>query len=163
MKGNSPLFGPKTSVAVGDINLPSGNETFFANIARRKEIDVDGFLDVSAHGSVTHIQIKVNGRNVHMNWRALAQLIKRNKQFHKNGIRLLSCNTGSSKTGFAQNLANKLGVPVKAPDNLLWAYPNGKMIIAPGMTNDKESPDYHKPHPTIRGKFITYYPGGKQK
>ena len=31
--------------------------------------------------------------------------------------------------GVAKNLANKLGVPVKAPIDLLHVYPNGRMVI----------------------------------
>ena len=44
-------------------------------------------------------------------------------------VRLLSCNTGSTDTGFAQQLANALGVEVEAPSNILIVYPNGKYKI----------------------------------
>lgn len=46
-------------------------------------------------------------------------------------IRLLSCSTGKLPNGFAQYLTNKLGMDVLAPDEVLWAYPNGNMVVAP--------------------------------
>jgi len=36
-------------------------------------------------------------------------------------IRLFSCDTGASPNGFAQELADELGVAVTAPDNLVWS------------------------------------------
>ena len=31
---------------------------------------------------------------------------------------------------FSQNIANKMNIIVYAPNNLLWAYPSGKYVIA---------------------------------
>ena len=47
-------------------------------------------------------------------------------------IRMLSCDTGKGAGSFAQNLANKMGVPVEAPTELVWAYPNGQKFVAAG-------------------------------
>ena len=46
-------------------------------------------------------------------------------------VRLLSCSTGASRTGFAQNLANQMNVNVQAPTDTLWVRPNGVMTIGP--------------------------------
>ena len=46
-----------------------------------------------------------------------------------------SCKTAALPQGFALNLANKLGVSVIAPDDYLWAYPNGFFTIGPGYYN----------------------------
>jgi hypothetical protein len=61
---------------------------------------------------------------------------------------LLSCKTGALSNGFAQNLANKLGVPVTAPSNTLWAYPSGRLTIGttPAANN---------------GYWLRFLPGGK--
>lgn len=162
MKGNSPLFAPKTSVAAGDMTFPSGKLDFFLNAAKRQDVDPNGFLDIVAHGSPTTMQVSVNGADVELNWRAFAQMVRRNSQYSRQGIRLISCNTGSDPSGFAQNLANKLGVPVTAPNNIVWVYPNGNMIVAPRMSNDRKSVLFNYPHRTIRGAFVTYYPGGNK-
>lgn len=70
-------------------------------------------------------------------------------------IRLLSCSTGKCDTGFAQNLANKLGVPVQAPSDLIWAFPSGKMIIAPRRSTNPSSPLSNQPDLRKVGEFKT--------
>ena len=73
-------------------------------------------------------------------------------------IRLLSCNTGSTMSGFAQSLANKLNVVVEAPTKLVWAYPNGKYIVAARRKDNPQFPDLNN-----QGSFKKFYPGGKKK
>lgn len=73
-------------------------------------------------------------------------------------IRLLSCETGASANGFAQNLANKLNVVVEAPTKLVWAYPDGRYIVA-----DRSSSNPYRPDLSKKGKFIKFYPGGKKR
>jgi len=102
-----------------------------------------GFFDVAVHGEVDHVAYMFQGdvadaaaRNAAKNWfnlshDNLANLIKNNGWDGKSPIRLLSCHTGEQAGGLAQNLANKLGVPVKAPDNILWVWPHGKFVVGP--------------------------------
>ena len=125
-------FGQTYGAAAGDAVFHSEPEQFFSNIRYRQDIDKN---------------------------RTAARLIK-SKGEYKRGqpIRLLSCNTGASTSGFAQNLANKLGVVVEAPTKLVWAYPNGKYIVAARMKNNPQLPDLNN-----RGKFKKFYPGGKRK
>ena len=73
-------------------------------------------------------------------------------------IRLLSCDTGSSNSGFAQNLANKLGVVVEAPTKLVWELQNGKYFVAARNPNNPNRPDYKN-----QSKFVKFYPGGNKK
>ena len=61
-------------------------------------------------------------------------------------------------SGFAQNLANKLGVVVEAQTKLVWAYPNGRYIVAGRRRDNPQLPDL-----TNRGTFKKFYPGGKKK
>lgn len=47
-------------------------------------------------------------------------------------MRLLSCSTGKQVDGdycFAEELANALGVTVKAPDDLLYVFPSGRLQV----------------------------------
>ncbi|TKI57238.1 hypothetical protein E8L90_18230 [Brevibacillus antibioticus] len=55
-----------------------------------------------------------------------------------------------------QNLANKLNVEVKAPNNIIWAYPDGMIVVAPRMVLNPNLPDLSK-----TGKFTTFKPGYK--
>jgi len=63
-------------------------------------------------------------------------------------IRLLACNTGACGATAAQNLANKLGVDVLAPNNLVWAFPNGTLMVTPTPTVGNV------------GFWLTFTPGG---
>ena len=97
-------------------------------------------------------------KNIEIDSRTLAKMIKRNPQYKRKGVRLLSCNTGSSPSGFAQNLANKLGIPVSAPNKLFWSDAYGNHIVA---SRSQINPKL--PSSSDRGEFVTFYPGGNRK
>lgn len=145
---NGPSPGSADYIRKGD--------PFSENIKKRKDIDANGFYDVIAHGESEIITVEHNGKAVEISHRALARLLKQDKHYQGKPIRLLSCNTGSSKTDFAQNLANKLNVVVEAPTGWVWAYPNGHYFVA--APNKYGQPDFSK-----RGRFVKFYPGGKKK
>lgn len=129
-------------------------DPFSQSIKNRKDKDVDGFYDVVAHGTTGTILVEHNGKQINIDHRTLAKLLANNKESNGKPIRLFSCNTGKVDSGFAQNLANKLNIPVKAPTEYVWARPNGSYFIAGAMTiDDKIYPDFSQP-----GKFKTYYP-----
>ncbi|MBY8879309.1 hypothetical protein [Actinacidiphila acidipaludis] len=94
---------------------------------------VQGTFDVGLHGAPRSVGFQIKNGPAHLaeNWhsfdhRQVASLMKANG-WNGEPVRLLSCNTGSLADGFAQNLANHLGVPVEAPDNFLWVHPSGKI------------------------------------
>lgn len=60
--------------------------------------------------------------------------------------------------GHQQNLANKLNVTVMAPTKLVWAYPDGRHIVA---SRDPNNPRF--PNLNDLGKFEYFYPRGKKK
>jgi hypothetical protein len=60
-------------------------------------------------------------------------MLKKDVGYKSGPIRLLSCSAGKKDFGFAQNLANKMGVPVKAPTDTLWVWPNGRITIGPNQ------------------------------
>jgi hypothetical protein len=130
----------------GAIQYGTKGDLFLANAAKAKQ--PAGMLDVAVHGSPTMVEIG----NYSVNHRVLANLIKRNPQFNGQPIRLLSCNTGELSNGFAKNLANKLGVSVTAPDNLIWAWPNGRLGVYPMGSNGG-------PLLSSQGKMIPFTPG----
>ncbi len=68
----------------------------------------------------------------------LLQRLAQGVQFAMGGGALASL--GACDSSFAQNLANKMGVPVEAPTNLVWAYGDGQMVVAPRASLDKRSP-----------------------
>jgi hypothetical protein len=58
-----------------------------------------------------------------------------------------------------------LNVVVYAPTNILWAYPNGKYIVAPRLSNNPNNPKYNCPNLSKDklGKFVPFYPGGNKR
>jgi RHS repeat-associated protein len=113
------------NAARGGIQYGTAGDAFLTNASRATP--VNGVLDVAVHGTPMTVEIGANT----VNHRVLAGLIERNPQFTGQPIRLLSCETGNLPQGFAQNLANKLGVPVSAPNDIIWAWPNGALSIGP--------------------------------
>ena len=139
-KGRSGLFhGTRGDRAFpGSADYMHPGDAFSRNIRNRKDVDANGFYDVIAHGTSGTIQIQQNGKNI--------------------SIRLLACDTGADPKGFAQNLANKLNVVVEAPTKLVWAWPNGKYVVAARSKYNPDEPDLHN-----LGRFVKFYPGGRKK
>ncbi|CAM5726907.1 hypothetical protein SFUMM280S_05883 [Streptomyces fumanus] len=97
----------------------------------------NGTFDVGIHGSPTSVgyQIKDGPAHLSENWhnfnhREIASLIRAHG-WNGETVRLLSCQTGMKADGFAQNLANSLGVKV-TPNDYLWVWPqrqNGRGTV----------------------------------
>lgn len=151
MKGNSPLFIKKESIATASTNF-MGNDRkglFAVYIANRKDRDPSGTLDIIAHGDAKAIEIFNKGKYQRISPREAAKLIKKDPAFKKaKYVRLFSCNTGSIENGFAQNLANALGKKVLAPNDIISTYISGKYWIGKDKSNVK---------------FNEFIPGGYRK
>ena len=143
----------------GNRDYMRAGELFSVRIARRKDVDPQGFYDVIAHGTEKTILVEHNGETAEITHRAFVQLMKKDPEWKGRAVRLLSCDTGKVAHGFAQGLADRLGVPVKAPTELVWADWRGGYFVAAGkMERGKLVPDKTKP-----GDFVTYYPRRRQK
>jgi len=70
-------------------------------------------------------------------------------------IRLFSCDTGKDPNGFAQQLADELGVKVTAPTEPVWSTKNGE----PFVTSIGEDGMPVKP-PT--GTWVEFEPSGSK-
>ena len=92
-----------------------------------------GVFDVVVHGSEDSFHVLHNGSWVEIDQRSLATFIGKNG-WNGEPVRLISCSSGASSTGVAQNLANKLGVEVTAPNNTVWIHPNGMLTVGPSAT-----------------------------
>ena len=140
----------KQDIIAADANLVGSlNKGKDLAAAAKRVQKEDGFTDVAVHGAPDHIEVfrMIAGeeKGVVLNHRNLAKFLKADKGYVGGNIRLLSCSTGKETGTFAQNLANKMGVAVKAPSDTLHIWPNGKMVI--GLSPFKNT-----------GKWITYYP-----
>ena len=97
-----------SKVAQCGLQYGTKGDVFLLNASKAPK--VEGMLDVIVHGASKTVEIG----DLTVSHRVLANLISLNPQFTGQPIRLLSCNTGKLANGFAQNLANKLGVQVYA-------------------------------------------------
>jgi hypothetical protein len=156
---NRSVMAIEGEAAPGPANFMGSKDQFFKNASRRLDIDSNGSFDVVAHGSTQQIEIITAKGTVMVDQRVASRLIQDSPGYHGQPIRLLSCETGACDTGFAQNLANKMGVPVQAPTNLVWAYADGSMVVAPRMSSDPASRLFNLPNLTKQGTFRTFTPG----
>lgn len=106
------------------------------------------FFDVAMHGSPT--AVGYGTREANMSPRLLASVIRHMDGWDNQKIRLLACGTGK-KTGeeycFAEELANALGVEVRAPNDEVFITKSG--IIYVGK---------HK-----KGKLVPFYPNQRRR
>lgn len=106
------------------------------------------FYDVAMHGSQTAVGFGTKETN--MSPRLLASIIRHSDGWNRQKIRLLSFSTGKQMGDdycFAEELANALGVAVKAPNDTLFMRKDGDFYIG----DDK------------KGKMLTYYPNQKRR
>ena len=109
----------------------------------------DGFFDVAMHGTPRAVAFGT-AEGTNMSPRLLAAIIKHNKNYHGENIRLLSCSTGVQVNGdycFAEELANALGVIVEAPNMEVYTYRNG--VIKVGDLGE--------------GQMVQYKPNGRRR
>ena len=102
-----------------------------------KATPVEGYTDVIVHGAPPdQVGVMHNGEWRLLDHRSLAKFLNQDGGYTGGAIRLLSCGTGSTADGFAQNLSNKMGVKVMAPSDTIWAFPSGRLTIGPNQFNN---------------------------
>ena len=90
----------------------------------RAATPLPGYYDVAVHGSAAGVELQTASGTVTLaNHRTLAKAIQGMPDYTGQPIRLISCDTGQLPNGFAQNLSNKLGVEVLAPNTWVWPAP----------------------------------------
>jgi len=153
--GFGSTFGARQSgILVADSSLVgNGQGAALASYAKRVSKE-PGYTDVAIHGAPGYVSVFIKTSNgedrIDLNHRSLAKYLKQDKGYAGGKIRLLSCKTGSPTGTFAQNLANKLGVVVRAPSDTLHIFPNGRIVIGPNSF-------------TNTGRWIDYYPKGRKR
>lgn len=106
------------------------------------------YFDVAMHGTPTSVCFGTDEAN--MSPRLLASVIRHSEGYAGQKIRLLCCSTGRIVNGeycFAEELANALGVEVKAPNDLLYISNRGGLKVREDGT----------------GKFLDYAPNQRRR
>ena len=153
--GFGSTYGARRSgILAADSSLVgNGQGAALASYAKRVRKE-PGYTDVAIHGAPGYVSVfRKTGNDeerIDLNHRSLAKFLKHDKGYTGGKIRLLSCKTGSASGTFAQDLANKLGVVVRAPSDTLHIFPNGRTVIGPNIF-------------TNSGRWIDYYPKGRKR
>lgn len=106
---------------------------------------IEGFTDVSAHGSSNRMYMFHIDRTIEFDHRVIARWLQNHPNYHGGDIRLLSCSTGADTFGFAQNLANKMGVNVLAPTKDLVIGSKGELVFGPSYLENPNNWKLFKP------------------
>lgn len=85
-----------------------------------------------------------------------AEVVAHETNWNGEPIRLFSCNTGEEVGGFAQQLADELGIQVTAPTETVWSVEGGTPIIGNAVF-DPVTGLYGPPAPSS-GEWLTFMP-----
>ncbi|KOV87236.1 hypothetical protein [Nocardia sp. NRRL S-836] len=91
-----------------------------------------GSYTVDVHGNATSVRIGTERLTAD----DLAAIIEADPNWQGQPIRLLSCNTGHDDNGFAQQLADRLGVPVTAPSDYAGTFADGRPFVATARADE---------------------------
>jgi hypothetical protein len=109
----------------GDAKRNARNATLVRNFSKVRQA---GAYDVKCHGSSTSVECF----NSEIDARTLARIIRGRKDYDGGDVRLLACSTGrmdGDGNCVAQELADRLGVTVSAPNDTLYVNPDGSFYV----------------------------------
>lgn len=109
------------------LNKRKANDKAFHRNMKRVE-KAEGFYDVGLHGTPQYVE----AFGERMDYKSLWKAIRAREDYDGQGIRLLSCGTGSEDDKgfcFAQALADYSGKTVEAPSDKIWIMPDGRLLV----------------------------------
>lgn len=109
----------------GDAKRNARNATLARNFSKVRPA---GAYDVKCHGSSTSVKCF----NSEIDAKTLARVIRGRKDYDGGDVRLLACSTGridDKGNCIAQELADRLGAKVSAPNDTLYVNPDGSFYI----------------------------------
>jgi RHS repeat-associated protein len=125
-----------------------------AHSGARADRDRPGIHTIYAHGGPDSINLlsPFSKYGPELNAAQAAEMIRRSN-WNGQPVWLKSCNTGKKPNGFAQQLANELGVTVWAPNTQVWFTRKGVTGAMPRIGGNGKDPDYSNP-----GYYSPFYP-----
>jgi hypothetical protein len=141
--GGAAALSSVEEAAPGAIRLTAPTDRFGEFASRATPLE--GHTDVIVHGSPTEFARTPSGPI--LSHRDVANLTLRDPEFNGGPVRLIACNAGCPGSTAAQNLANKLGTEVLAPNDTVWAFRSGELTIGP--TAEART-----------GDWVRFFPGG---
>ncbi|WP_157263297.1 fibronectin type III domain-containing protein [Pedobacter sp. R20-19] len=128
---------------IGDRLINEGKETITKVVLDATKLGMDdatlaaakwikpeiGWYDVVVHGTADNFMVYAGDKWVSITHRDLLKYLMSKGYNGKIPIRLISCNTGIFPDAIGKNLANKLGLNVKAPKGLITVFKDGSYEI----------------------------------
>ncbi|MHB8717494.1 MAG: ADP-ribosyltransferase [Candidatus Dormibacteria bacterium] len=133
-----------------------------AHLSEAQQLPKTAEYVMAGHGSPYAMVIGDAGGNLQVSPRQMAGFLSdaRSGWIEGQPIRLASCHTGLMPDGFGQQLSNELGVPVRAPDGLLYTPPGGDpFVVKPVQVIDPDSGQIVTVY--RRGGWNSFLPGGR--
>ena len=91
---------------------------------------ISGYQDIVCHGDKTGFSyLDLDGNEINMTPRQFVEILKNSPVYEGRPIRLISCEAGADGAITAQYMASQLGVPVLAPTDIVYVYPDGAMKV----------------------------------
>ena len=91
---------------------------------------IEGYQDIVCHGDkISLIYRDAYGNEVNVSVYDFAEILKNSPDYEGRPIRLIVCEAGADGSVVAQTLANKLGVEIMAPTDVVYVYPDGTIKI----------------------------------
>ena len=124
-----------TSIWDESVPTPAGRAFYEADDGEMRDLasqvpEAPGQYTVDIHGTADYF----TWGNTRLSAGQLADLIRADPAWAGQPIRLISCDTGAGAYPAAQQLADALGVPVRAPTELAWTNGNGDVWTDAGQT-----------------------------
>lgn len=125
---NTPKIVPPVEVTQDILRKAQNNSIIQALFKNFSKVRPAGTYDVKCHGSGTSVEFF----NSEIDARTLARVIRGRKDYSGGDVRLLACSTGrinNEGNCIAQELADRLGAKVSAPNDTLYVNPDGSFYI----------------------------------
>jgi len=117
-------------VAAGGVKLTAAGDRFGEFASRATPIA--DHTDVVIHGAPHGFAQTPTGPL--LDAKQVADMTRASADYPGGPVRLVSCSTGCPGSTAARDLANELGVDVVAPDDTVWAFSSGHLVVGPNPT-----------------------------
>jgi hypothetical protein len=117
-------------VAAGGVKLTAAGDRFGEFASRATPIP--GHTDVVIHGA-PHGFAETPTSPL-LDAKQVADMTRASPDYPGGPVRLVSCSTGCPGSTAARDLAHELGVDVVAPDDTVWAFSSGHLVVGPNPT-----------------------------
>ena len=106
----------------------NNQDDLYRNAAKIEPID--GYEDIVSHGDPVGFVFKdIDGNEREVSVADFVDMLSENPEYHGGDIRLIACESGADGSVVAQGIADRLGVNVMAPSDIVWVNEDGSMTI----------------------------------